>query len=180
MNLVNYLKFWFKLNKRELVTNKYESVFDIDWQFIDQNYKVIIFDVDDTISAHKGPLNKRTLQLLNDLKNKQKKLFLLSNCNNKRGTYLKKTLRNLDIKVISNAEKPNPKYILDIINSLGIDNDQYVVIGERVATDLYSAFLAGVSTRILVKPYSEIFGGKKPNLIYKSVRTIENWFAKNT
>jgi HAD superfamily phosphatase (TIGR01668 family) len=180
MNLNSYIKFWLKPNKKEIITHRYNSIFDINWKNINKDYKTIVFDVDDTISAHKADIDIPVMNLLTKLKNQGKQIILLSNCNKKRGDYLQKAFGHIGIYVIFNADKPNPKHLVNIIDHLKINYNQCVVVGERVATDLYTAFLIKIPTRILVKPYSIVFNRPKADLLYKSIRTIENWFARNT
>jgi hypothetical protein len=40
---------------------------------------------------------------------------------------------------------------------------------------MYGAYLAGYRERVLVKPYTEIFGGKKSSWIEQLLRSVENF-----
>jgi predicted HAD superfamily phosphohydrolase YqeG len=179
MNLKNYIKYWFKGNKKEIITEEYNSIFDIPFEKFKEK-KLFIFDVDDTITPHKDTLDKKVINLFTNLINKNFTIALLSNCNKSRGDYLLKELKKLNITIEVQANKPAKEPYLRIIKKLNLKPADCIVIGERVATDLYGGYLSDISYRILVKPYSKVFGGKKADFIYKTVRSIENWFARNT
>jgi hypothetical protein len=181
MNLANYIKYWFKTNKKEIITKKYNSIFDIPWKDF-KKAKLIIFDIDDTITAHNDILNKRVTNLFSSLTNNNFNIVLLSNCNKSRADYLTNELKpkGLNINIEAQANKPNKEPYIRIINKLKLKSSDCVVVGERVATDLYGAYLANIPHRILIEPYSKVFGGQKANFIYRSIRSIENWFARNT
>jgi predicted HAD superfamily phosphohydrolase YqeG len=179
MNLKNYLKYWFKINKKEIISKEYNSIFDIPFEDFKKK-GLLIFDVDDTITAHQDLLDEKVVNLFSDLVNKNFDIALLSNCNKDRGEYLSKTLGCLNICVEVQANKPNKESYMKIINKLKLRPSDCIVIGERVATDLYGAYLADIPYRFLLQPYSKVVGGKKADFIYKTVRSIENWFARNT
>jgi predicted HAD superfamily phosphohydrolase YqeG len=50
------------------------------------------------------------------------------------------------------------------------------MVGDRVGTDLWGAYLAGIKYRILVKPYSKSFGGQSAGVILKILKFFENLF----
>lgn len=179
MNIKNYMGFWFKLNKKEIITESYNSVFKIPWSKL-KNVRLIIFDVDDTISSHKGEIKRNIIDLFLELQKENFEIVLLSNCSKDRGEYLNETFSNLNIYIKVNSDKPNPKSYKDILKKFKLKPHNCLVIGERVATDLYGAFLAGIPNRVLVKPFSLIFGGNKAGVVYRSFRTIENWSSRNT
>jgi predicted HAD superfamily phosphohydrolase YqeG len=47
------------------------------------------------------------------------------------------------------------------------------MVGDRPGTDMWGAHRAGIKHTILVEPYSEAFGGKKPGAIIRLARAAE-------
>lgn len=180
MNYKYYTKFWVKLRKKEIITSQEKSIFDIDWVKILPNVKTTIFDIDDTIGEHEGIINGKTMKLFSSLVKNGKKIVLMSNCPKKREEFLKEKFRELEPYILVKVDKPDPHIYNKIFSEIGFKASESIMIGDRVATDLYGAFLAKISIRILVKPYSNLYGGKKAGIVYRIMRSIENWFSTNT
>lgn len=176
MNKKYYIKYWLFNNKKNLVTKKFQSVFDIKYE---NNTNLLIFDVDDTLGEHNGIISEKSMNYLYDLKRKGYKIALISNGNLKRAEYLRKKLGKINPIIITKSDKPNPFSFYEIFRLTESDNANVIVVGDRIATDLFGAYLAGIQNRYLVSPYSDVFGGKKPPIVYRFIRTLENFTAKD-
>lgn len=161
-----------------MVTREYESIFDI--KFSKKDLGLIIFDIDDTLGENEGIISKRAVKYLKELRDEGYKIALISNCISKREIYLKEVLSTVKPTIITKSDKPNPSSMRKLLKGKNIKNENVYMVGDRVATDLYASYLAGIENRYLVKPYSEVFEGKRPGFIYRTFRTVENWVAKNT
>ncbi len=175
MNKKYYIKYWLFNNKKNLVTREFQSVFDIKYK---KNTNLLIFDVDDTLGEHNGVISDKTIGYLYDLSRKGHKIALISNGNSKRAEYLRKKLRKINPTIITKSDKPNPISFYEIFRLTESENANVIVVGDRIATDLFGAYLAGIRNRYLVSPYSDIFGGKKPSIVYRFIRALENFTAK--
>lgn len=179
MNLKFYTKFWLKTDKKEIPTQVIDSIYEIDWKNVQKRFKVIVFDLDDTLGEHGGEISSVSLNLLSRLSKDGLRVVILSNCRTSRESILRNSLKNLKVDIISNSDKPNPDNYCKVIKKLKALPSECIVVGDRVATDLFGAFICDIPERILVKPYSEVFGGKKPGVIYRTARMIENFCSKD-
>lgn len=180
MNYKYYTKFWVKFKKKELITSQEQSIYEIDWGKLSSCIRVAIFDVDDTVGEHEGDINIKTIELFSSLVKKGIRIVLMSNCPKKREQFLRKKFNQFEAYILVKMDKPNP-YIYDkIFSEMRLSASECIMVGDRVATDLYGAFLAKIPIRILVKPYSNLYEGKKAGIVYRIMRRIENWFSTNT
>jgi HAD superfamily phosphatase (TIGR01668 family) len=177
MDYTYYIKFWLSgfWKSHDLYTQKANSVYEIEYNklYLD-GCRLAVFDVDDTIGEHKGEITQKTKNLFEKLSNGGWKLVLFSNCTQERRSQLINYFKNLNVEIYEKGGKPNPKGFIEICKENNVGPDKSVMIGEKLSTDIYGSYLAGYMYRILVKPYSEIFGGKQSTIIERLLRRVEN------
>jgi HAD superfamily phosphatase (TIGR01668 family) len=180
MNYKYYFKFWLKQNKKELITESYSTVFEINWNELKKKgTELLVFDVDDTLSGHQDNITEKSIALLKNLQSKGFKIAFFSNTKNER-KQVRKVAKDFNIFVFLNSDKPNPTNLGIVLSEMKMKSSQCAVIGDKVSTDLFTAYQIGIPNRILVtRPYSEVYGGSKPGLVYRVMRKIDNWFATN-
>lgn len=144
-----------------------DTVYNIDFnKYYNKGYKLLIFDIDNTLVLHDEPANENVKQLINKLKNIGFNIALLSNNDINRV----ETFAN-DIGVtnyIYNANKPSPVNYLNIINKYKeLNKSQVLFVGDQLLTDIYGSNLANIDS-ICVKPI-----GKEIHLHVKFKRLIE-------
>ncbi|MBN2367640.1 HAD hydrolase-like protein [Candidatus Woesearchaeota archaeon] len=183
MDPIEYAKFLFTqiFNKQDIVTQRAKSVYDIDYKALKKKgVKLLIFDVDDTLAGNKTGLPEKSKELLTKLSRSPYnfRLAILSNCSRKRFNKLKDMVKALDIYVEEKNNKPDKKGYLSIMEHFKINPDKTAMIGERIGTDLWGAYISGISHRILVLPFSEVFPSKKPVSLYRILRKFEFWLCR--
>ena len=158
------------------MTDSEKSVFDIDYlKYFNGGVKLIIFDIDDTLSAYKEEFPDNSIELLKRLSQNFKIVFF-SNCSSARRDYLMKIGKQLDIYAVNNSYKPNCGEYVRLFKRFNVSGKDVLVIGDRVGIDLLGAHGANVSNRTLVEPYSEIFGGINHPSYLRFLRYIEKKF----
>lgn len=175
MDISFYLKFWFSSKRKDLVTRRLESIYDFEGISTKlKSIKLLVFDVDDTIAEHKGKIPDKTFEFLKRMQNEGFKLAVLTNCDPKRRTELVSILGPYGVYVESTNLKPNPLGYKKVCERYGIEPGNSAMFGEKTSTDIYGAYLANYKERILVKPYTVVFGGKKSSWIERLLRFLEN------
>ncbi|MGI5898081.1 MAG: HAD-IIIA family hydrolase [Candidatus Dojkabacteria bacterium] len=177
MNYRYYIKFWLHPKKSTLITSMSTSIYEINTENISNS--LVFLDIDDTLGGDQAVIPKKSIEWVGSLRKKGNKIVLVSNSSSSRRLELEKTFGNIVDKIVTKSNKPNPHAFIDAKKEFSNHKDTYMV-GDRVATDMYAAYLAGIENRILVKPYSSIYDAPKPSLIYRSARAIENWIAMHT
>ena len=121
------------------------SVRELDVQSLhSMGIKAVLFDMDSTTMASKsGVFEPWVLEMFDEL-SKQFCIAILSN--NKNREYIAKAQSQCRIDVIGNANKPNPKVLLDYLKSKNILPEQAVMVGDRPLTDIWAGKLAGTKT----------------------------------
>lgn len=175
MYLRGYLQFLAKgLTTGNLVTDRKESVVDIDFKELKaQGAQLLIFDFDDTLGEfHATSLPTNVKELLVYLQ-KDFKLALFSNCTPERNEILNQVFRGIDIYMVERSDKPNRAGYEEIFDHFSISAANAVMVGDKVGTDMWGAYISNVKHRILVEPYSEVFGGRKTKIIDRVIKAIE-------
>lgn len=178
MNYKYYIKFWLKQNKKELITESYPTVFEINWDELKKkSVELLVFDVDDTLSGHQDNITEKSIELLRDLQAKGFKIAFFSNTKEER-KQVKKVAKDFNIFVFLNSDKPNPTNLGTVLSEMKVKSAKCAVIGDKVSTDLFTAYQVGIPNRIFVtRPYSEVYGGSKPGIVYRTMRKIDNLFS---
>lgn len=178
MNYKYYLKFWLKQNKNEFITESCPTVFEVNWDELKRkDAELLVFDVDDTLCGHQDNITEKSIKLLKELQSKGFKIAFFSNTKNER-KQVKKVAKDFNIFVFLNSDKPNPTNLGIVLSEMKMKSSQCAVIGDKVSTDLFTAYQIGIPNRILVtRPYSEVYGGHRPGIVYRLMRKIDNFFA---
>ncbi len=171
MDILEYANFWInRIHRPKIATQEVESIHDIDFNNLKKlGVRLLIFDVDDTITPHKRPLPRKTIRLLKKLKDF--KIAFLSNCSESRRKELAKMI---DVYIAPFSSKPGKIGFTHILEKMSVPGSQAAMIGDKKSMDLWGAKIAGINHRILVKPYSEVFGGHKCSIFVRFFRKLDN------
>jgi len=175
MDLKHYLSFWLKLprTRGKISTAHWKTIYDVDYAGLRrEGIKLLIFDVDDTIAAYEDKIPQRTIDLLKHL-GKTFHLALLTNRNASGRKELAAALQELDIYIAPFSNKPSSKGFENIFSHFSVSAEHSAVIGDKVSTDMWGAMNSNVPVRILVRPYSATFSGKKMNPVLSFIRSLE-------
>ena len=121
-----------------------KDIFSIDYKKIKKmGYKLIIFDLDNTIGKVKdGKCDKKTVDFLNNL-NKEIPIVIASNSLKKR---VKEFCKDLECETYSFSLKPTLKNIRKIKNKYNLEYDKMVIIGDQLLTDILVGNRKGLLT----------------------------------
>ena len=144
-----------------------KTVFEIDYDNLkEEGINVIAFDLDSTVMKSKsGEFSKEVLSMFENLK-KDFKLLIISNNNNP--DYIEKASNQIDFPLIASAKKPATKVAKEFLNSLSINPENMVMVGDRPLTDILFGKFLGCKT-ILVDSIS--WNEEKP--IVRFARKLE-------
>lgn len=113
------------------------------------NIKAILTDLDNTLIAWNNPNGTQELhEWLDEMQTAGIQVIVVSNNNHER---VKKALDNFNLDFISSAHKPLANKITQKIKSLKLTNNEVVIVGDQLLTDILAGHLAHVKS-ILVKP----------------------------
>ena len=118
------------------IPKKYiKDIFNINYEKLKKDgYKILIFDLDNTIGNIKEKkCDKETIKLLNSL-NKDFKVIIASNSGKKR---VDTFCEGLDCLKIHFSLKPTGKIIRKIKKKYKIDESKMVIIGDQLLTDVF-------------------------------------------
>lgn len=182
MKFSAYLKFINDLlfTRKQFITEKQKSIFEINYEYYRKKCDLLIFDFDDTLSDHSGDITKRTDDLFQKLKKIGYKLAVFSNCTKKRTKFLDALLKHHDVYNVSRSDKPDSAGYVEVMKAYKITTDSTMMVGDRLGTDIYGGFRAGIKYRVQVDPYSYVFGGNQVHSILKFVRRLENTIYRIT
>jgi HAD superfamily phosphatase (TIGR01668 family) len=173
------LQIWFFLTaplRRKIVTHTASSVHQINYQELkDRGVELIIFDLDDTLANWRTTIPKDVLSLFHDIQEVfDFSIAIFSNTTKRR---VKKVRRDLDqrIVVIQTPSKPITRGFKKLIEHYDITPEKTAMVGDRLATDMWGAKRAGITTRILVEPYSKYMEGRHSPCIQKIIRALEKF-----
>lgn len=129
-----------------------KDIFSINYDYlIKQGYKLIIFDLDNTIgSIEENICNQKVVNFLNDL-NKKIKIVIASNSLPKRVSLF---CKNLECNFFSLSLKPSNITIFKIKKKYNLLYSEMVIIGDQVMTDILIGNRKGLFT-ILVDPIKD-------------------------
>ena len=130
-----------------------ESVYDIDiMKLSEMGIKALFFDLDSTLMKSKsGKFSFKTLQFLKDL-SVNLKLAIITNNNNPQ--YIKKAQEQTDIRIYSNAKKPQTDAMKLACLDLEIEPKNVAMIGDRPLSDILAGKNAKMTT-VLVDSISK-------------------------
>ncbi len=126
------------------------SVYQVDFKKLyEEGYRLLLFDLDNTLVMHGEPADLRAKKLFKDLREIGYKFYFLSNNKEAR---VKKFCE--DVKgdgYIFKAKKPSKISYLKACEMTGIGRDKAIFFGDQIFTDILGANRAGILS-IMVKP----------------------------
>ena len=131
-------------------TWKVESIFSVTpEQLIQKNIKAVIVDLDNTLLPWNEVDHSEDMeQWITSMSAHGLGIYLLSNNNYNR---VAKVAEPLELKFSASALKPRGKYFRYAISDLKVSEENVVVIGDQLITDVLGANRRGLQS-ILVKP----------------------------
>lgn len=157
---------------KQLLPNQYEkSIYNIDFKKLkERGIKGVITDLDNTLVEWDRPLATPEVQSwFKELKEMGMKVTIVSNNNLKR---VKAFADPEDAVFIHSAQKPRKRAFHHACKQMGLKNNEVVVIGDQMFTDVLGGNRANLHT-ILVVPVSNTDG-----LATKFNRTMERIVLK--
>lgn len=129
------------------------SIYEInEEELLQKGVKCIFFDLDSTVMQSKsGKFTPETLEFLNRLSKSFKIAIISNNC---KKHYISKVEECSDIKIYSNAKKPDTKVLKQACRDFGIDEKEAAMVGDRPLTDILAGKRANMVT-ILVDSISK-------------------------
>ena len=131
-----------------------QSVFAINYKKLkNRGIKCLLFDLDNTLCAVTETVpNQKAKELIEELKDMDFKVIIMSNSGIKRLTPFKELLCVDDC---TSSKKPLNKKYLKIMQLYGYKKSEIAGIGDQIVTDVFGANRVGIMS-ILVNPLSLI------------------------
>ncbi len=131
-----------------------QSVFTINYKKLkNKGIKCLLFDLDNTLCAVTETVpNQKVKELVEELKDMEFKVIIMSNSGSKRLTPFKELLC---IDVCTSSKKPLNKKYLKVMQLYGYKKSEIAGIGDQIVTDIFGANRIGIMS-VLVNPLSLI------------------------
>lgn len=127
----------------------YPSTFSISFdEYLKKGYRVLLFDIDNTLVGHGAPADERAEAFFKDLRSMGFKTCLISNNSEAR---VKSFADEVGSYYIYGAGKPKPMGYEKAMSMLGSSLSDTLFVGDQIFTDIWGANSAGIYS-ILVKP----------------------------
>ena len=141
-----------------------KGVLEIDFdELLSKGFRVFIFDYDNTLVPWRSKeIPERVLKILDHLS--ERALVIIAS-NGRR-----KEVKGLKWKAVWRAGKPFSKRLVSLLESMNVDRNEVVVIGDQIFTDVFFGNRMGFYT-IKVEPISkkEFWGTKVLRFLEKLV-----------
>ncbi len=145
----------------------FKSITEVTYEYlIENNIKALILDVDNTLIDYERNLSYSVIKWVEELKNKNIKMYIVSNSNHQKK--VKHVADKLKLDYIFFAMKPLKYGFKKAKKNLGLQSKQIAVIGDQIFTDVIGANRMKMHS-ILVEPIKE-----KDIWITRIKRPIEN------
>lgn len=143
------------------------SIYEINEdELLNRGVKCIFFDLDSTVMQSKsGKFTQETHEFLNRLSSRFKIAIISNNC---KKHYISKVEEQCDIKIYSNAKKPDTKVLKKACCDFNINENEAAMVGDRPLTDILAGKKANMVT-ILVDSISK----DKEGVLTRFVRWLE-------
>lgn len=126
------------------------SVYDVDFDALfAEGYRVVLFDVDNTLVPHNAPCDDRSVGFFNALKSIGFKTAMISNNGEPRVKTFCEGVKGDGY--LYKAGKPKATAYLKALDMFGVNKNQAIFCGDQIFTDILGAKNAGIRT-IMVKP----------------------------
>lgn len=127
------------------------SVGDIDFEDLyRQGYRLVLFDIDNTLVHHGTPADEQALQLFRRLKETGFSVCLISNNGEAR---VRPFAEAVGADWVAKAGKPSPRGYLEACRRAGCSPSRAVFVGDQIFTDIWGARNAHIYS-ILTNPIS--------------------------
>ncbi|EPH99535.1 HAD phosphatase, family IIIA [Enterococcus faecalis 13-SD-W-01] len=114
--------------------------------------KAVLTDLDNTLIAWNNPDGtEELLDWILEMRNAGIPVVVVSNNNSKR---VERAIKKFDLMYVARAMKPFAHGIKHAQKKLNVNNDEIVMVGDQIMTDIRGANSAGIRS-ILVKPIVE-------------------------
>ena len=156
-----------KIGKLFIPKRYVKNIYEIDYKKLKKyEYKIIIFDLDNTIGSIKEKqIDSKTLDFLNKL-NKDFKVIIASNSlKNRVNTFCK----GLECDTMSFSLKPFGKVLQKIKKKYNIEYENMVIIGDQLLTDMFLGNRYKLLTILVDKKDKEDFNITKCNRIIENI-----------
>ena len=152
-------------------TYNYKSVENIPYYLIEENnIKLILIDMDNTIIDKKGNYSKDIKEWIDRMKRSGIKIYIFSN--SILSKLVRKVSKELKVNYYYSAKKPFLKGFKEITKREKVKPENMLMIGDQLFTDIWGGNRFGIKT-ILVKPISQ-----KEGLYTKCKRPFEKLVLK--
>lgn len=150
----------------------FDKVSDITIDFLKKNnIRALILDVDNTLIDFYKNLSEQTVKWVQNLKEQDFKLYILSNSNKKEK--IEAVANKLDLPYVNFAKKPFKSGFLKVQKKLNENPQNIAVVGDQLFTDVFGGNRCNMFT-ILVEPIN-----KKDIWITMWKRPLEEWIKNN-
>lgn len=151
---------------------KFSSISDIKADFFSENeIRFAILDIDNTLVSYKTARADGSAKAFLDMLTKNGiKYAFVSNNHRKR---VELFAGDFDAKFASNAGKPFTFGIRRVMKEMGVKNEETVLIGDQIFTDIYAGKRAGLKT-VMVNPIEA-----KETPFFRVKRYFERLVLKN-
>ena len=149
----------------------FKSVTYIKPEYLNKHdIKALILDVDNTLIDYDKYLSPEIITWVNELKNRDIKMIILSNSNKKEK--VKEVAEKLELEYFYFGTKPLKRGFKKVKNKLKMESKNIAAVGDQIFTDVIGANRMKMYS-ILVEPIAT-----KDFLITKIKRPIENYIKK--
>lgn len=129
----------------------FQSAWEVPYEELyRQGFRLILFDIDNTLVHHGAPADDRAVQLVRRLRGMGFAVCVLSNNGEAR---VKPFAEAVDALCVFKAGKPSVRGYQRACRMAGYDTSQAVCVGDQLFTDIWGARRAGIHC-ILVNPIS--------------------------
>ena len=152
-------------------TYVYGAVEDIPYNMlISEDIKLILLDMDNTLVDNNYKYTDSLKEWTDHVSEMGITLHILSN--SALGKKVKRVAKDLNMKYHYNASKPFKKGFKKVVEELGIDKENILMVGDQLFTDVWGGNRFGIKTA-LVSPRA-----KKEIFITKAKRPLERMILK--
>lgn len=117
-----------------------------------EDIRLVLLDADNTAALwHGTKADDETVQWIKAVREAGIEVLLFTNSKN---PFVRQLIAFLDIPAVTGAGKPFPRVTRAIIESRGLDNQQVLIVGDQLFTDVLLANRVGVSS-VLTEPLAK-------------------------
>ncbi len=121
----------------------FHSIHELPVSFYkENNIKGILFDIDNTLEPYATPTpSENTLALFSKLKEEGISIAIISNNHESR---VKAFCEPLGVSYSFDSRKPSSKKINSAIEKMGLANENVIIVGDQLFTDIWAASNSGI------------------------------------